>query len=84
MNQDLPIKLIKEETEKIYLKRFAEPAEVANLVCFLAANKRFSGASKFNFRKQVSYAKEGLISFSTISIMYLGSCCKSASIIQVY
>ena len=30
-----------------------------------SANKRFSGASKFNFRKQVSYAKEGLISFST-------------------
>ena len=30
-----------------------------------SANKRFSRASKFNFRKQVSYAKEGLISFST-------------------
>lgn len=38
MNQDLPIKLIKEETDKIYLKRFAEPAEVASLVCFLASD----------------------------------------------
>lgn len=38
INQDLPIKLIKEETDKIYLKRFAEPAEVASLVCFLASD----------------------------------------------
>ncbi|MCX4248852.1 MAG: SDR family oxidoreductase [Bacilli bacterium] len=38
MNQDLPIKVIKEETEKIFLNRFAEPAEVASLVCYLASD----------------------------------------------
>lgn len=39
MNQELPIKLIKEECEKIYLKRFAEPGEVAALVCFLSSDE---------------------------------------------
>ncbi len=37
MNADLPIDLVKEETEKIYLKRFAEPNEVANLIYFLCS-----------------------------------------------
>lgn len=30
-----------------------------------SANKRFSGVSKFNLKKQLNYAKEGIISFST-------------------
>lgn len=30
-----------------------------------SANKRFSGVSKFNLNKQLNYAKEGIISFST-------------------
>lgn len=37
MNVDLPDDLVKEETEKIYLKRFAEPSEVANLIYFLCS-----------------------------------------------
>lgn len=37
MNKELPKKLIKEETEKIYKKRFAEPEEIAKVICFLAS-----------------------------------------------
>ena len=39
MNKDLPEDLVKEETSKIYLKRFAEPEEIAHLVTFLASDK---------------------------------------------
>ncbi len=39
MNKQLPDDLVKEETDKIYLKRFAEPEEVANLIIFLASDK---------------------------------------------
>lgn len=39
MNKQLPQELIDEETEKIYLKRFAEPKEIAHLVCFLASDE---------------------------------------------
>ena len=35
MNKDLPKELVLEESEKIYLKRFAEPEEIASLVAFL-------------------------------------------------
>ncbi len=37
MNKELPKELIKEETEKIYKKRFAEPEEIAKVICFLAS-----------------------------------------------
>lgn len=37
MNKELPKKLIKEETEKIYKKRFADPEEIAKVICFLAS-----------------------------------------------
>lgn len=39
MNKQLPQELIREESEKIYLKRFAEPSEIASLVCFLASDE---------------------------------------------
>lgn len=38
MNQDLPANLVAEETEKIYFKRFAQPEEIAKVICFLASN----------------------------------------------
>lgn len=38
MNQDLPADLVAEETEKIYVKRFAEPKEIAKVICFLASD----------------------------------------------
>ncbi len=37
MNKDLPKELVQKESEKIYLKRFAEPEEIANLIYFLAS-----------------------------------------------
>ena len=39
MNKQLPQDLVDEETSKIYLKRFAEPAEIAELIMFLASEK---------------------------------------------
>jgi len=38
MNKDLPKEFIKKETEKIYLKRFAEPEEIAKLALFLVSD----------------------------------------------
>lgn len=39
MNKNLPNDFIQEETEKIYLKRFAKPIEIASVVLFLASEK---------------------------------------------
>lgn len=39
MNKDLPADVLKEEAEKIYLKRFAEPKEIASLVNYLASEE---------------------------------------------
>lgn len=39
MNKDLPSDLVKEETSKIYLKRFAEPKEIASLVYYLGSEE---------------------------------------------
>ncbi len=39
MNKDLPKDYIEEETEDIWLKRFAEPEEIAELAMFLASDK---------------------------------------------
>ena len=38
MNKDLEKELIEEECEKIYLKRFAEPSEIAKVILFLASD----------------------------------------------
>lgn len=38
MNKYLPKDFVKKETEKIYLKRFAKPQEIANVVLFLASD----------------------------------------------
>lgn len=37
MNKDLPEDLIEEENAKIYLGRFAQPEEIAKVICFLAS-----------------------------------------------
>ena len=39
INSELPKKYLQEEKEKILLKRFAEPEEIADLVLFLASDK---------------------------------------------
>ena len=39
MNTDLPEDYIKEETEKIYLERFATPSEIAKTIYFLASEE---------------------------------------------
>lgn len=38
MNKDLPKKFVEGETEKIYLKRFAKPKEIAKAILFLASD----------------------------------------------
>ena len=38
MNKDLPKDFVEEETEKIYLKRFAKPEEIAKSILFLASD----------------------------------------------
>lgn len=37
MNKELPKELIREESEKIYKKRFAQPEEIAKVIFFLAS-----------------------------------------------
>lgn len=37
INKDLPKKFVKEGTEKIYMKRFAKPEEIAKVILFLAS-----------------------------------------------
>lgn len=39
MNKDLPQELVSEETSKIYLKRFAEPEEIASLIYYLGSDE---------------------------------------------
>ncbi len=39
MNKDLPSALVEEEISKIYLKRFAEPEEIASLVYYLGSEE---------------------------------------------
>lgn len=37
MNKELPDDFVKDETERILVKRFAEPEEIAKVVTFLAS-----------------------------------------------
>lgn len=37
MNKELPIDYVKEETERILVKRFGEPEEIAKVATFLAS-----------------------------------------------
>ena len=39
MNIDLPVSFVKQEAEKLMLKRFAQPEEIANVVVFLSSSK---------------------------------------------
>lgn len=39
MNKQLPVETIQERTAKIYLKRFAEVAEIASFVSFMVSDK---------------------------------------------
>lgn len=38
MNKDLPKEFVEEETEKIYMKRFAKPEEIAKAILFFASD----------------------------------------------
>ena len=38
INKDLPKKFVKDETAKIYMKRFAKPEEIAKVIMFLASD----------------------------------------------
>jgi len=38
MNKDLPADFVADEIEKIYLKRFAQPEEIAKTILFLASD----------------------------------------------
>ena len=35
----MPLDFVKEETERIWLKRFAEPEEISKLIMFLASDE---------------------------------------------
>lgn len=38
MNKELPADFVKEETERILVKRFSEPEEIAKVATFLASD----------------------------------------------